>query len=115
MTPARPPGVRRDTLLAYALPAFVLALPTIPVYVFLPAFYGDQLGLGLATTGLVLLVARIFDTVTDPVIGVLCDRYAWRGSRRKPWIAAGAIIAGIGMFSARTITSGRALRPGAKE
>ena len=93
-----PTGVRRAVLLAYALPAFVLALPTIPVYVFLPAFYGDQLGLGLATTGLILLIARMFDTVTDPIIGVLCDRYSWRGARRKPWIAAGVFIAGIGMF-----------------
>lgn len=105
MTRRQRPGVRRGVLFAYALPAFVLALPTIPVYVFLPAFYGDQLELGLATTGLILLVARIFDTVTDPVIGVLCDRYAWRGMRRKPWIAAGAVIAGIGMF--------RILNPGA--
>jgi GPH family glycoside/pentoside/hexuronide:cation symporter len=38
-------------LLAYALPAFVVALPTIPVYLHLPSLYGVQLGVGLATTG----------------------------------------------------------------
>ncbi len=85
-------------LSSYALPALVLALPTIPVYIHLPALYGIELGLGLATTGLVLLIARVFDTVTDPLVGALSDRFGLGGSRRKPWIAAGALIAGLGLF-----------------
>jgi Na+/melibiose symporter-like transporter len=85
-------------LLAYALPAFVVALPTIPVYIHLPALYGIELGLGLATTGFVLLIARLFDTVTDPLVGALSDRFSLRGNRRKPWIAVGAVIAGVGLF-----------------
>ena len=38
------------TLLAYAAPALVVALPTIPVYIHLPTLYGVDLGVGLATT-----------------------------------------------------------------
>lgn len=85
-------------LVAYALPAMVLALPTIPVYIHLPALYGVELGLGLAATGLILLAARTFDTVTDPLVGALSDRFVFRGNRRKPWIAAGAVVAGLGLF-----------------
>jgi len=96
MTPRGAIPVR--VLLFYALPAFVVALPTIPVYIQLPSLYGVQLGLGLAATGVVLLVARIFDTVTDPIVGALCDRLSFGGNRRKPWIAAGAVIAGLGLF-----------------
>lgn len=84
-------------LLLYALPAMVVALPTIAVYIHLPAFYGVQLGLGLTATGLIMLAARIFDTVTDPLVGALSDRFHFRGSRRKPWIAVGAVVAGVGM------------------
>lgn len=91
-------AMSKSTLLAYALPAFVVALPTIPIYIHLPTLYGIQLGLGLASTGLILLLARMFDGVTDPVIGILCDKYHLRGKRRKPWIALGAIIAGIGLY-----------------
>ena len=98
MTAPRQGGLRRLTLLAYALPGFAVALPTIPVYIHLPALYGVELGLGLAATGLVLLVARLFDTVTDPLVGALSDRFGFRGARRKPWIAAGACIAGLGLF-----------------
>jgi Na+/melibiose symporter-like transporter len=90
-------GLSRRVLLAYALPALVVSLPTIPVYIHLPSLYGVQLGLGLATTGFILLLARLFDTVSDPLIGVLSDRYGVRGARRKPWIAAGAVIAGVGL------------------
>jgi len=64
----------------------------------LPTLYGVTLGLGLAATGYALLIARIFDTVTDPLIGWLSDRFGWKGNRRKPWIAAGAVIAGIGLL-----------------
>jgi Na+/melibiose symporter-like transporter len=99
MTMGSAVGLRPAVLLAYALPAFVVALPTIPVYIHLPALYGVELGLGLAATGLVLLAARIFDTVTDPVIGALSDRFAYRGLRRKPWIAVGAGIAALGLFN----------------
>lgn len=98
MTGGSSARLSRSNLLAYALPAFVVTLPTIPVYIHLPALYGVELGLGLATTGFILLISRVFDTVTDPIVGVLCDRYAFRGNRRKPWIAVGAIIAGLGLF-----------------
>lgn len=90
--------MRLSRLIFYALPAFVVALPTIPVYVVLPTLYGVELGLGLTATGLALLSARLFDTVSDPVVGVLSDRFSLRGRRRKPWIAAGAVVAGLGLY-----------------
>ena len=91
-----PPNARH--LIVYALPAFVVALPTIPVYIHLPSLYGVQLGVGLATTGYVLLAARLFDTVTDPLVGFLCDRWTILGLQRKPWIAAGAAVSGFGLY-----------------
>lgn len=94
--------MHRSTLIAYALPAMVVALPTIPVYLVLPTLYGAELGIGLAATGLVLLGARLFDTVSDPVVGALSDRFAIAGLRRKPWIAAGACIAGVGLYKLLT-------------
>lgn len=86
------------TLLAYALPASALALPTIPIFIHLPALYGDTLGVGLAATGIALLLARLFDTVTDPLAGWLSDRFSMRGARRKPWIVLGALIAGPALY-----------------
>jgi len=84
-------------VLAYALPGFAFAMPTIPAYVHLPAFYADTLGLGLAAVGTVLLASRLLDVVSDPLVGWLSDRFATRWGRRKPWIAAGAALAGLAL------------------
>ena len=84
-------------IVAYAAPGMVLALPVVPVIVRLPELYGVELGLGLAATGLALGVARLFDALSDPLIGGLADRVRWRHGRRKPWIVVGAFIAGAGL------------------
>lgn len=90
--------VDRWTVLAYALPGFILAVPTIPVYVYLPALYGDRFGLGLALTGTVLLASRLFDVVTDPLIGRVSDRLRWRAGRRKPLILLGGCLAALALI-----------------
>lgn len=95
MTAERP--LDRRTLIAYALPGFVLAVPTIPVYVYLPTLYGDSLGLGLALTGAVLLAARLLDVLTDPLIGKISDRLKWRAGRRKPLILLGGVLAAVAL------------------
>ena len=86
--------VRR--LIAYGLPAFALAMPTIPAFVYLPALYAE--GLGLSAAGLVLLAARSVDVISDPIIGVVSDRYETRWGRRKPWIFLGALLAGFALI-----------------
>ncbi len=90
--------IDRKTLVAYALPALALAMPTIPAYVYLPTFYAETLGLGLTATGAVLLMARMLDVVTDPLIGVISDRFPTRWGRRKPWILVGGILAAIALI-----------------
>ncbi len=75
----------------YALPALPLAVIGIPVYVFLPKFYTDTIGLDISTIGILLMSVRLFDAVTDPVIGYLSDRTSGRFGRRKPYMALGAL------------------------
>ena len=57
----------------YGLPGLPLAALGLPLYIYLPTFYAEQLGLGLATVGLALLIARISDVITDPMIGIFSD------------------------------------------
>jgi Na+/melibiose symporter-like transporter len=85
-------------LFLYGLPAVALAIPTIPVYVYLPSFYATEIGLSLTAVGAAMLMARLLDVVTDPLIGVLADALPTRFGRRKPWIALGALIGGYAMM-----------------
>lgn len=84
-------------LAAYAAPALPGAMLLLPVYVHLPVLYADRLGLGLSLVGTLLLVARLWDVVTDPLVGVLCDRGGGtRFGRRKIWLLAGLPLAMMG-------------------
>lgn len=82
----------RPVKLAYALPAFAMAVVGIPVYIYIPKFYTDVMGLDIAVVGAGLLGLRLFDAVTDPVMGMLSDRTASPLGRRRPYIAVGAVI-----------------------
>tara|TARA_B100000686_G_scaffold246789_1_gene256242 strand:+ start:440 stop:1756 length:1317 start_codon:yes stop_codon:yes gene_type:complete len=85
-------------LVTYSFPALAISIPTIPLYLYLPTFYGVTLELGLAATGFALLTARVFDTITDPIVGIISDRFPIKRNYRKPWIAVGSIIAAIGLY-----------------
>lgn len=87
------------TLIFYSLPAFALAMPTIPALVFLPTFYARDVGLGLAATGAALFTIRLIDVISDPVAGLLSDGSRSRWGRRKPWIVIGGVAAGFGLIA----------------
>lgn len=61
--------------LLYALPAMPLALLGLPLYIYLPTFYAQDIGLGVFGVGIVLLIARLFDMILDPIIGYWSDKY----------------------------------------
>jgi GPH family glycoside/pentoside/hexuronide:cation symporter len=91
MTAIVEPRVPIGKRIAYSAPAFALAVVGIPIYVYIPKFYTDVVGVNIAMVGYLLLAVRIFDAVTDPAIGVLSDRTRNRFGRRIPYIAAGAV------------------------
>lgn len=81
--------LKTSTLLLYALPTLPLAILTTPAYIFLPSFYGETLGLGLASVGFILLLARLWDVVSDFIIGTLSDSNKSLFGRRHVFVLAG--------------------------
>lgn len=75
---------------AYGLMGFPFAMAALPVYVHLPKFYGEHLGVPLATLGALLLALRIGDGVLDPLVGAWCDRAR---SRKTPVALAVPVVA----------------------
>ena len=73
------------------------------VAVFLLKYYSDYTGLAIEWAGLALLLGKIFDAVSDPVMGYVSDHYKTPWGRRRPWFVVGVFpltISFIGMFSA---------------
>jgi GPH family glycoside/pentoside/hexuronide:cation symporter len=86
------------TRVAYSLPAFALAIIGIPVYVYIPKFYTDVVGIDIAVAGALLFGVRLFDAVTDPVMGTLSDRTRSRFGRRRPYIAVGSVLIAVALY-----------------
>ena len=98
MHSGQPMKVSMAKKIAYAAPAYALAVIGIPVYVYIPKFYTDVVGINVTLLGYILFSVRIFDAVTDPVIGYLSDRTTSRFGRRRPYIALGSIFIAAAMF-----------------
>jgi sugar (glycoside-pentoside-hexuronide) transporter len=45
--------------------------------------------------GSIILAARIFDALNDPIMGVIVDNTRSRYGKFKPWIALGALLSGL--------------------
>jgi len=83
---------------AYAVPAFALAVVGIPVYVYIPKFYTDVVGVHIGMLGFLLLAVRIFDALTDPLLGYVSDRTRTPFGRRRPYIAAGSLALALSLY-----------------
>ena len=69
---------------------------------YLPFFYANVFGLSLIDTGVLLLVTRIWDAVSDPMMGAVADRTKTRWGKYRPyllWVAAPFSICGILLFT----------------
>lgn len=89
-------SLSRAQLLAYALPALPLAVPTVGLYVLLPSWYVEHWQLALGLTGLLLMLARLTDLITDPLIGYWLDR--GQPQRFRSFIIIGALLCVPGLL-----------------
>ena len=60
-----------------------------------PFFFTNVFGLTVADTATLMLVARMFDVITDPLMGSLADRTRSRWGTYRPWLIFGAIPFGL--------------------
>ena len=60
-----------------------------------PLFFTNVFGLTVADTATLMLIARMFDVVTDPLMGSLADRTQSRWGTYRPWLIFGAVPFGL--------------------
>lgn len=68
---------------------------------YLPFFYSNIFGLSLAHAGTLVLVTKLYDAVSDPVMGLVADRTNTRWGKYRPyllWIAIPFAVAGVLAF-----------------
>jgi Na+/melibiose symporter-like transporter len=121
------PDLSRPQLFSYGILGLPLAMAALPIYVHVPKYYADTLGLDLAVVGFVLLGLRLLDCLVDPLLGAWSDRsgaraqlIAWSlpvlalgmialfappvaGSSALAWWLAGTLTVVYGAYSLATI------------
>ena len=75
----------------YGLGDFGFNLYWANISAFLLIFYTDVMGLAAAAVGTMMLVTKLVDAITDPLMGALADRTRSRWGRFRPYLLFGAI------------------------
>ena len=69
---------------------------------YLPFFYSNIFGISLIDTGILLMITRIWDAVSDPMMGAIADRTRTKWGKYRPyllWVAAPFSVCGILLFT----------------
>lgn len=88
--------------LVYGLGNFASQLSWTMVSTYLSIFYTDVFGLGTGAVALLMLIAKIWDGINDPMMGTLMERTHTKYGRFRPYIFVGAIF--LVIFTVLTFT-----------
>jgi GPH family glycoside/pentoside/hexuronide:cation symporter len=64
----------------------------------MPKFYTDVVGINITIVGYLLFGVRIFDAISDPVMGWVSDRCNSRMGRRRPFILFGSLMLAVSLI-----------------
>lgn len=62
-------------------------------------YYQDILHLDPAFVGLILMLARVFDALNDPFMGVLVAKTKSRWGRFRPWLLSGTVLNAVVLYA----------------
>ena len=83
------------TKAVYALGDHTVNLGLASMLFVYPFFLTDIAGISAGVAGLVPLVGRFADAVSDPLMGRFSDRTTWRAGRRRPFFLIGMVPFGL--------------------
>ncbi|MDO4623572.1 MAG: MFS transporter [Eubacteriales bacterium] len=86
----------------YGLGNFASQLSWTMVGTYLSVFYTDVFGLAPGAVALLMLIAKVWDGINDPMMGTIMERTHTRFGRFRPYIAVGAFF--LVIFTVLTFT-----------
>jgi len=90
--------VSKRSMTGFSFPAMPLAGFLQSKYILLMPLYAITMGLDVKAIAGVFFATKMFDVVTDPVFGILSDRYSTRWGRRRPWLVIGTLILMLAIY-----------------
>ncbi len=90
-----PAEVPLRDLVLYAGPIFGLTTTLFFVQFYFLKFAADVLLVAPGIVGAIFALGRVWDAISDPLVGTLSDRTRTRMGRRRPWMLAGIPLLAI--------------------
>lgn len=89
---------RKNSKFAYGMGAVTYGAGNAFVSSFLTIYLTDYLGITGAAIGTMYLIARIWDAVNDPMMGVMVDKTNTRWGKFKPYLLIAPIVIAVAMI-----------------
>lgn len=86
------------TKLAYGFGSVAYGVKNNGFDYFLLTFYGLVVGLDERLVGLAVLIALVFDAISDPLVGYVSDNFRSKWGRRHPFMYAAVIPVSVSFF-----------------
>ena len=86
----------------YGMGNFASQLSWTMVSTYLSIFYTDVFGLGTGAVALLMLIAKVWDGINDPMMGTIMERTHTKHGRFRPYIVVGALF--LVIFTILTFT-----------
>lgn len=83
--------------LCYAIGSGGGNIITCIVGYYMAAYYTDSVGIAAATVGTILLLVRIFDGITDVIMGSIIDKTTTKWGKSRPWLFVSGFLCAIGL------------------
>lgn len=80
-----------STIVNYNLPTVGVGFMFFMVSLYLMKFATDELLIAPVAMGVIFGISRIWDALTDPMVGFLSDRTRLKSGRRRPWMLASIV------------------------
>ncbi len=96
-------GLRLGEMLFYGTAGLGQNMVYMLSSTFLPIFYTDVFGISTAAVSVLMLVARFWDAVIDPITGVVVDRTRTRWGKLRPYLLFSPLP--LAIFTVLTFTT----------
>lgn len=96
------------TKLVFSIGEAAIGIKNASLGQFLLFFYADVIKLAPALVGTAIAISRVWDALTDPIMGYVSDTARTRWGRRRPFVVGAAIPLGLSYFLLFTPPSGAA-------
>ena len=91
----RPKGITLKNEVSWAVGSIATGAVTNAITTFALFFLTIHVGLEAAIAGLLIFVTKIYDAISDPIMGRISDNWQGKTGRRSPFLCGGALLLGL--------------------